>query len=488
LPLDFFRMLFTTICPSLSAEAGAPVPLAQVDESRKVHLVVQGPSISPALVRRLEHALHAKNGTVRLAPGAAHADAFRLGDVETGGAARYRVEKLLDGERVDFGFVPGGRSIDRVWLATYDPSLLGGKEGRGQAVPGARSLMATLEPFAQQMLARSERRYAPATQALRLVRGLPAPKAEPRFEVMSHCRTPKVDSHLLDQLRATLPPEAIELSLHHAEADPLHRRGASAGDVRICYRPRGHTTADIQLQHTGLDGVPNFFLPSSGRTLSTAGEDWIGCSRRRRADLMFAALTAPLTGLAIAGGAAALKAENEVSTMFYSQERVGHAGLLFKLFKLRTMRGPATAEPSAGSQDDRATRAGRAVRKYTVDELVTFGNVLKGNMTVFGIRPLVMQDILQMRQVLGERYFAAWYRAYQRSLPGVYSIFGNASPFMEPHSEEFYFARAEMDIWQYENAGPDLAREGIREVIDIGLGRIRDRSQLIGFREIVLAA
>jgi exopolysaccharide biosynthesis polyprenyl glycosylphosphotransferase len=76
--------------------------------------------------------------------------------------------------------------------------------------------------------------------------------------------------------------------------------------------------------------------------------------------------------------------------VFYIQERVGQDGHAFQLIKFRTMRDDAEAQtgPVFTSKDDpRRTRYGRLLRRYSLDELPQFINVLLGEMSVVGPRP-----------------------------------------------------------------------------------------------------
>ncbi len=91
--------------------------------------------------------------------------------------------------------------------------------------------------------------------------------------------------------------------------------------------------------------------------------------------------------------------------VFFLQERVGHKGRMFLLWKFRTMipAGPAPAaasDPAAAApspptppltvgEDPRITRAGRRLRRTKIDELPQLINVLKGEMSLVGPRPEV---------------------------------------------------------------------------------------------------
>jgi exopolysaccharide biosynthesis polyprenyl glycosylphosphotransferase len=95
------------------------------------------------------------------------------------------------------------------------------------------------------------------------------------------------------------------------------------------------------------------------------------------------ALTGPLLGLI----ALAVKLDSR-GPVFFRQERIGLYAKRFWLIKFRTMR-PAASEASLWVRDntDRITRVGRVLRKYRLDELPQFWNVLRGDMNLVGPRP-----------------------------------------------------------------------------------------------------
>jgi lipopolysaccharide/colanic/teichoic acid biosynthesis glycosyltransferase len=76
--------------------------------------------------------------------------------------------------------------------------------------------------------------------------------------------------------------------------------------------------------------------------------------------------------------------------VFYRQQRVGRGGMLFNIFKFRTMvvRAPDARELTVG-RDPRITRAGHFLRHYKLDELPQLLNVLQGTMSLVGPRPEV---------------------------------------------------------------------------------------------------
>lgn len=77
--------------------------------------------------------------------------------------------------------------------------------------------------------------------------------------------------------------------------------------------------------------------------------------------------------------------------VFFRQVRVGRGGREFRIFKFRTMRVDAERiglQITAGA-DNRITRSGAFLRKYKIDEIPQFINVLLGDMSVVGPRPEV---------------------------------------------------------------------------------------------------
>ena len=75
--------------------------------------------------------------------------------------------------------------------------------------------------------------------------------------------------------------------------------------------------------------------------------------------------------------------------IFFTQERVGRQGKIFKVVKFRSMREDAEAEGPkwAVENDTRVTRYGRFMRKTRIDELPHVWNILKGEMSFVGPRP-----------------------------------------------------------------------------------------------------
>ena len=89
--------------------------------------------------------------------------------------------------------------------------------------------------------------------------------------------------------------------------------------------------------------------------------------------------------------------------IFYRQERMGLDGRIFDMVKFRTMRVGAEDETGpvwATSDDPRRTRFGRFLRRFNLDEIPQFWNVLKGEMSLVGPRPERPEFIREFRTKL----------------------------------------------------------------------------------------
>ncbi|MBI2838632.1 MAG: undecaprenyl-phosphate glucose phosphotransferase [Acidobacteria bacterium] len=110
---------------------------------------------------------------------------------------------------------------------------------------------------------------------------------------------------------------------------------------------------------------------------------------KRLMDIVFSA--AALVGLAIPFGViAALIKLTSRGPVFYAQERMGMDGGKFMIYKFRSMQDDAEKETGpvwARKDDPRRTGIGSFLRKYSLDELPQFYNVLRGDMSLVGPRP-----------------------------------------------------------------------------------------------------
>lgn len=101
---------------------------------------------------------------------------------------------------------------------------------------------------------------------------------------------------------------------------------------------------------------------------------------KRTLDVLVAGAACAAFAPLVAGIAVATWLEDSGSPLF-AQSRVGRQRSPFTIFKLRSMR------------EQRVTRVGRWLRRTGIDELPQFVNVLRGEMSIVGPRPLTQQDV-----------------------------------------------------------------------------------------------
>lgn len=143
---------------------------------------------------------------------------------------------------------------------------------------------------------------------------------------------------------------------------------------------------------------------------------------RRLIDLTGGALLLALAALLTPLIALAIRLESR-GPIFYFQERLGHGGKPFRMWKFRTMRPDAHALPAPERKtpdDPRVTRVGRLLRRASLDELPQAWNVIRGEMSLVGPRPLTAQETRE----LGPH---AWQRlAVKPGLTGLWQISGRS--------------------------------------------------------------
>lgn len=82
---------------------------------------------------------------------------------------------------------------------------------------------------------------------------------------------------------------------------------------------------------------------------------------------------------------------NKGAGAFFTQERPGKGGKIFRVIKFKTMTDERDAEGNLLPDEQRLTKVGRFVRSTSMDELPQLINVLKGDMALIGPRPLLPQ-------------------------------------------------------------------------------------------------
>jgi len=164
----------------------------------------------------------------------------------------------------------------------------------------------------------------------------------------------------------------------------------------------------------------------------------------RVADVAIAGSALLLTSPVLAIAALAVKLEDG-GPVLYRQTRVGRNGADFELLKLRTMVvGAETlgAGLSVNRGDPRITRAGRLLRKLSLDELPQLWNVVRGEMSVIGPRPTLRYQVEQYDERQRQRLDV------KPGITGWAQVNGRA--------ELPWADRIELDVWYVEHRSPRL--------------------------------
>ncbi|WP_066259019.1 exopolysaccharide biosynthesis polyprenyl glycosylphosphotransferase [Neobacillus drentensis] len=120
-------------------------------------------------------------------------------------------------------------------------------------------------------------------------------------------------------------------------------------------------------------------------------------------DILFSLLALVILAPLMLLAAVLIKA-NSSGSIFYKQERIGVDGRPFFIFKFRTMREDAEKDGPqwAHENDSRITVVGRYFRKYRIDEIPQFINILRGEMSLIGPRPERLVFIKEIEKDLPE--------------------------------------------------------------------------------------
>lgn len=123
--------------------------------------------------------------------------------------------------------------------------------------------------------------------------------------------------------------------------------------------------------------------------------------------------------------------------VIFIQPRLGYQGKPFNIYKFRTMTRETNVDGSLLDDETRLTNLGKILRNTTLDELPELINVLKGDMSVVGPRPLLIE--------YGELYTKEQWRRHEM-LPGMAGPVLAARRNLLSWEEKF-----ERDIWYVEN-------------------------------------
>jgi exopolysaccharide biosynthesis polyprenyl glycosylphosphotransferase len=205
-----------------------------------------------------------------------------------------------------------------------------------------------------------------------------------------------VRQHSIDEVVIALPAEA------HARITELEQALLEA-PVRLRLVPDYLRLVFVQSSIETVDGIPLIGL----REPKITGFDW---AAKRLFDVAVSAALLVLLAPALAAIAALIKRDSPGPVIF-RQRRLGENGRPFEMLKFRTMVADAEARGGEKRRDDeRVTRLGRFLRRFSLDELPQLVNVLVGEMSLVGPRPEQLK--------IAESY-APWQRQRLAVPPGM---------------------------------------------------------------------
>lgn len=168
--------------------------------------------------------------------------------------------------------------------------------------------------------------------------------------------------------------------------------------------------------------------------LTLANEKWPAKAIKRSLDVCLSVLLLIL-GFPIYLLIAILIKSDSPGAVFYRQRRVGYDGRPFKMIKFRTMYSNAADDLETflrGNprrrlnweqyqklwRDPRLTRAGKWLRKFSLDEIPQLWNVLRGEMSLVGPRPILASQ----RDIYGSNF--SYYRQVRPGITGLWQVNG----------------------------------------------------------------
>ena len=161
----------------------------------------------------------------------------------------------------------------------------------------------------------------------------------------------------------------------------------------VFFNPDMHDVIETNSKHIILDDVSMLGNISKGLTLEQK-------IVKRISDIVISVLALIVTSPILLVATIAIKIEDGGSIIF-KQNRATRGGKIFSVYKLRTMKEDVE-NYSVVENDDRVTKVGGFLRKYRIDEIPQFVNVLKGDMSVVGPRPEMLANIFNYTSVLPE--------------------------------------------------------------------------------------
>lgn len=167
---------------------------------------------------------------------------------------------------------------------------------------------------------------------------------------------------------------------------------------------------------------------------------------KRLLDLLFSVLVAPIVLTLIFFAALLNKFFYPHDKIFFIQKRIGYQSKSFYIYKIRTMSSNEKNNNFTNIKDNRIDKFGLFLRKYRIDELPQFWNIIKGDMSLIGPRP----EQTHIVDDLVEKYGIKFHKRHD-VLPGITGM--SQVEFGYVASYEDYKEKLKFDLNYVENFG-----------------------------------
>jgi exopolysaccharide biosynthesis polyprenyl glycosylphosphotransferase len=335
------------------------------------------------------------------------------------------------------GGTPGGDQIAALWVASGVAIVAGRAIARwlaGRALPVERCLVIGEPRQAQRIREKlaSSGAHAAVVATLPLTSDEPGPVGDPGDM-----------RHLVDELgvhRIVIAPTAADPS---GVADLI--RIAKAADVQVSVLPRMFEVVGSAVELEDVDGLMMLGVRPFGLTRSSR-------LLKRVFDLVATTVGLLVVAPFIAAVAVAIRVDSR-GPVFFRQVRVGRDGRHFQILKFRSMVAGAETqreglralnEVGVGmfkiSSDPRVTRVGRFLRRSSLDELPQLFNVMRGQMSLVGPRPLVTDEDAQVLGLDRSRLHLT------PGMTGPWQVLGSRVPMREMVGIDYLYV-ANWSLW-----------------------------------------
>ena len=131
---------------------------------------------------------------------------------------------------------------------------------------------------------------------------------------------------------------------------------------------------------------------------------------KRLLDFIFAIILLIILSPIMLIATMAIKAEDPKGPVLFRQKRPGKDAKIFEIYKFRTMKVETERDGRKLSDMERMTKAGSVLRKTSIDELPQLFNIIKGEMSFIGPRPLLVEYL---------KYYSCEQMRRHEVIPGI---------------------------------------------------------------------